>query len=45
MSALKEVLGMWIAKTESTKFWLQVVAGLKNRVFSISVKQAKVVLL
>lgn len=27
----KEVLGLWIAQTEGAKFWLQVVAELKNR--------------
>src|SRR5713101_4971498 len=27
----KEVLGLWIAQTEGTKFWLQVVTELKNR--------------
>ena len=28
---LKEVLGMWMAKTEGAKFWLQVLTELKNR--------------
>jgi len=28
---LKEVLGMWIAKTEGAKFWLGVLTDLKNR--------------
>lgn len=28
---LKEVLGMWIAKTEGAKFWLSVLNELKNR--------------
>jgi len=28
---LKEVLGMWIAKTEGAKFWLSVLTDLKNR--------------
>ncbi len=28
---LKEVLGMWIAKTEGAKFWLKVLTDLKNR--------------
>lgn len=27
----KELLGIWIAQTESAKFWLQVVTELKNR--------------
>ncbi len=27
----KEILGMWIAQTEGTKFWLQVVTEPKNR--------------
>jgi len=31
MEGLKEVLGIWIAKTEGAKFWLQVVTELKNR--------------
>lgn len=28
---LKEVLGMWIAKTEGAKFWLSVLTEIKNR--------------
>ena len=28
---LKEVLGLWTAATEGTKFWLSVVTGLKSR--------------
>jgi putative transposase len=31
MDGLKEVLGLWIEKTEGAKFWLQVVTELKNR--------------
>ena len=31
MEGHKEVLGMWIAKTEGAKFWLSVVNELKNR--------------
>ena len=31
MDGLKEVLGMWIAKTEGAKFWLAVLTELKNR--------------
>jgi len=31
MDGLKEVLGMWIAKTEGAKFWLGVLTELKNR--------------
>ncbi len=31
MEGKKEVLGMWIAKTEGAKFWLQVITELKNR--------------
>jgi hypothetical protein len=27
----KDVLGMWVAKTEGAKFWLQVVTELKDR--------------
>ena len=27
----KEVLGLWIAQTEGSKFWLQVVSEIKNR--------------
>lgn len=27
----KEVLGIWIAKTEGAKFWMQVITELKNR--------------
>lgn len=27
----KELLGIWIAQTEGTEFWLQVVTELKNR--------------
>jgi putative transposase len=31
MEGMKEVLGMWIAKTEGAKLWLQVVTELRNR--------------
>lgn len=31
MDGNKEVLGMWIAKTEGAKFWLSVITDLKNR--------------
>ena len=31
LDGLKEVLGMWMAKTEGAKFWLQVLTELKNR--------------
>ena len=31
IDGLKEVLGMWIAKTEGAKFWLSVLTDLKNR--------------
>ena len=31
MEGHKEVLGMWIEKTEGAKFWLQVITELKNR--------------
>jgi putative transposase len=31
MEGKKEVLGMWIAQTEGSKFWLQIVTELKNR--------------
>jgi putative transposase len=31
MDGYKEVLGMWIAKTEGAKFWLSVITELKNR--------------
>jgi putative transposase len=31
MNGEKEVLGLWIAQSEGTKFWLQVVTELKNR--------------
>jgi putative transposase len=31
LDGMKEVLGMWMAQTESAKFWLQVVTKLKNR--------------
>ena len=31
MQGLKEVLGMWIEKTEGAKFWLKVVTELNNR--------------
>jgi putative transposase len=31
IDGLKEVLGMWIAKTEGAKFWLGVLTDLKNR--------------
>ena len=31
MNGKKEVLGLWIEKTEGAKFWLKVVTELKNR--------------
>jgi putative transposase len=31
MEGLKEVLGMWIEKTEGSKFWLQILTELKQR--------------
>lgn len=31
MEGQKEVLGMWISKTEGAKFWLSVITELKNR--------------
>jgi putative transposase len=31
MDGVKEVLGMWVAETEGSKFWLQVVTELRNR--------------
>ncbi len=31
MEGRKEVLGMWIEKSEGAKFWLQVITELKNR--------------
>lgn len=31
MSGLKEVLGIWAADTEGSKFWMQVITELKNR--------------
>ena len=31
MAGEKEILGLWIAQTEGSKFWLQVVTELKNR--------------
>jgi putative transposase len=31
MSGQKEVLGMWVAKTEGAKFWLHVLTEMKNR--------------
>ena len=31
MDGIKEVLGMWIAKTEGAKFWLSVITEIKNR--------------
>jgi len=31
MEGLKEVLGIWIQKTEGAKFWLQIITELKNR--------------
>ena len=31
MAGQKEVLGMWVAKTEGAKFWLHVLTELKNR--------------
>ena len=31
MDEKKEILDLWIAQTEGAKFWLQVVAELKNR--------------
>ena len=30
-NGIKEVLGMWIAKTEGAKFWLKVITEIKNR--------------
>jgi putative transposase len=31
LQGLKEVLGMWAAETEGSKFWMQIVTELKNR--------------
>lgn len=31
MEGMKEVLGMWVGENESSKFWLTVMNGLKNR--------------
>jgi len=31
VDGIKDVLGMWIAKTEGAKFWLGVLTELKNR--------------
>ena len=31
MTGLKEVLGMWAADTEGSKFWMQIITELKNR--------------
>ena len=31
MEGRKEILGMWIEKSEGAKFWLQVITELKNR--------------
>jgi len=31
MEGVKEVLGMWVGENESSKFWLTVMNGLKNR--------------
>lgn len=31
MEGLKEVLGMWIGKTEGAKFWLSVITEIRNR--------------
>ena len=31
MAGAKVVLGLWLAQTEGTKFWLQVVTELRNR--------------
>ena len=31
MQGKKELLGIWISKTEGAKFWMQVVTELKNR--------------
>ncbi len=31
MAGEKEILGLWIAQTEGAKFWMQVIAELKNR--------------
>ncbi len=31
MEGKKELLGLWIAKTEGAKFWLKIVTDLKNR--------------
>ena len=41
MEGHKEVLGMWIAKTEGAKFWLSVITDLKNR--GVGVYQIKCV--
>ncbi|MBP1920911.1 transposase-like protein [Youngiibacter multivorans] len=31
MDGTKDILGMWIGENESSKFWLSVLNGLKNR--------------
>ncbi len=31
MAGEKELLGLWIAKSEGAKFWLRVLTALKNR--------------
>jgi putative transposase len=31
LAGVKEVLGLWVARTEGAKFWLQIVTELKNR--------------
>jgi len=31
MSGAKQLLGMWVQKTEGAKFWLQILTDLKNR--------------
>lgn len=31
LEGMKEVLGLWIARTEGAKFWLQIVTELRNR--------------
>lgn len=31
MNGLKEILGIWAADTEGSKFWMQVITELKNR--------------
>ena len=31
MNGIKEVIGMWVGKNKSAKFWLSIMSGLKNR--------------